>query len=154
MEHPIHQLIQISLENIKQMVDVDKIVGNPIQMGSNLLVVPICKVGSGFAAGGTEFQTHNANASNSNLPFGGGSGAGVSITPIAFLVVQDNDVRLMHLEKDTHLFEKIIDFVQSATKPKEAQSKQNTFIPSPKPMSQSTTPFKKDDLKDIDLTNL
>ena len=73
MAHPISDVMSTSLENIKQMVDVDKIVGNAIKLEDGTMVVPICKVGFGFGSGGSEFG--NNKKADDSLPFGGGSAA-------------------------------------------------------------------------------
>ncbi|GIQ69382.1 sporulation protein YtfJ [Xylanibacillus composti] len=118
-EHPIQGLMQTAMENIKEMVDVNTIVGDPVETpdGSSV-ILPISKVGFGFAAGGSDFvidkekdHTHGNDAMNAQvaLPFGGGSGGGVSITPIAFLVVSTDGVKVVPLDNNTHLLERIID---------------------------------------------
>lgn len=119
-EHPIQGLMQTAMENIKEMVDVNTIVGDPVETPDGTIILPISKVGFGFAAGGSEFsvdkendkfnRNDTANASVA-LPFGGGSGGGVSITPIAFLVVGAQGVKVVPLDHSTHLFERIIDSV-------------------------------------------
>lgn len=106
MEHPINNLLRISMENIKDMIDVNTIIGEPVSI-KDQLVIPISRLKFGFAAGGTEQRGQE----DSKLPFGGGSGGSVSINPIAFLVLKDNTFEVLHLEKDTHLYEKLIDFV-------------------------------------------
>ncbi|MBN2984358.1 MULTISPECIES: GerW family sporulation protein [Cohnella] len=121
-EHPIKGLMQTAMENIKEMVDVNTIVGEPVQTPDGSVIMPISKVGFGFAAGGSEFQaadeTDSAGAGGSPsdahrasvaLPFGGGSGGGVSITPIAFLVVGVQGVKIVPLDNQTHLLERLID---------------------------------------------
>jgi len=122
-QHPINGLMQTAMENIKDMVDVNTIVGEPVQTPDGSVIMPISKVGFGFAAGGSEFtgmdessgsgqhrsngqDAHNASVS---LPFGGGSGGGVSITPIAFLVVGSQGVKVVPLDSQTHLLERLID---------------------------------------------
>lgn len=118
-EHPIQGLMKTAMENIKEMVDVNTIVGDPVETPDGSVIMPISKVGFGFAAGGSEFVTddsssagigrndaHNANVA---LPFGGGSGGGVSIMPIAFLVVGKLGVKVVPLDNQTHLLERLID---------------------------------------------
>ncbi|SDC38834.1 sporulation protein YtfJ [Paenibacillus sp. UNCCL117] len=117
-EHPIQGLMKTAMENIKQMADVNTIVGDPVETPDGSVIMPISKVGFGFAAGGSEFvsddpqagggrtDAHNASVS---LPFGGGSGGGVSITPIAFLVVGKHGVKVVPLDNQTHLMERLID---------------------------------------------
>jgi sporulation protein YtfJ len=117
-EHPIQGLMQTAMENIKEMVDVNTIVGDAVETPDGSVIMPISRVGFGFAAGGSEFymdkdkngipDTVEKNAAVA-LPFGGGSGGGVSITPIAFLVVGSQGVKVVPLDNQTHLIEKIID---------------------------------------------
>ncbi|EXX88254.1 spore protein [Paenibacillus darwinianus] len=118
MEHPIQGLMETAMESIKEMVDVNTIVGDPVQTPDGSVIMPISKVGFGFVAGGSDIrfdgsggtsatiEEHNASVS---LPFGGGSGGGVSITPIAFLVVGSHGVKIVSLDNSTHLWERMID---------------------------------------------
>ncbi|NDI34308.1 GerW family sporulation protein [Chengkuizengella sediminis] len=113
-EHPIQGLMITAMENIKEMVDVNTIIGDPVETPSGSIILPVSRVGFGFAAGGSEFVIQgDANSdeseSNSKMPFGGGSGGGVSIVPIAFLVVDKAGVQLVSLDNQTHLLERIID---------------------------------------------
>lgn len=117
-EHPIQGLMKTAMENIKEMVDVNTIVGDPVQTPDGSVILPISKVGFGFAAGGSEFlgesdnsqqNKNDANHASVSLPFGGGSGGGVSITPIAFLVVSATGVKVVPLDNQTHLYERLID---------------------------------------------
>jgi sporulation protein YtfJ len=120
-QHPINGLMQTAMENIKDMVDVNTIVGEPVQTPDGSVILPISKVGFGFAAGGSEFNNteesngigkHSGQESQNAsvaLPFGGGSGGGVSITPIAFLVVGAQGVKVVPLDTQTHILERLID---------------------------------------------
>jgi sporulation protein YtfJ len=117
-EHPIQGLMKTAMENIKEMVDVNTIVGDPVETPDGSVIMPISKVGFGFAAGGSEFlgeaeqdQNNKSDAQKASvsLPFGGGSGGGVSITPIAFLVVNSSGVKVVPLDNQTHLYERLID---------------------------------------------
>ncbi|MCM3627405.1 GerW family sporulation protein [Paenibacillus glycanilyticus] len=121
-EHPIQGLMQTAMENIKEMVDVNTIVGDPVQTPDGSIIMPISKVGFGFVAGGSDIRydgsaTHehaspsdgHNHQSSAVGPFGGGSGGGVSITPIAFLVVGTHGVKIVPLDNQTHLMERIID---------------------------------------------
>ncbi len=122
MQHPIEGLMKVAMENIKDMVDVNTIVGDAVETPDGTVIMPISKVGFGFMAGGSEFfgqasaETYtgvaaqaDASQSRASLPFGGGSGGGVSITPIAFLVVGPLGVKVVPLDNQTHIFERIID---------------------------------------------
>ncbi|MGG1551732.1 GerW family sporulation protein [Paenibacillus ferrarius] len=121
-EHPIEGLMKVAMENIKEMVDVNTIVGDPVETPDGSVIMPISKVGFGFAAGGSEFVTdseieiegspvNRVDSLNAKvaLPFGGGSGGGVSITPIAFLVVGKQGVKVVPLDNQTHILERLID---------------------------------------------
>ncbi|GIP20153.1 MULTISPECIES: GerW family sporulation protein [Paenibacillus] len=113
-EHPIQGLMHTALENIKEMVDVNTIVGEPVETPDGSVILPISRVGFGFAAGGSDFniEEHDKTAGESKArPFGGGSGGGVSINPIAFLVVGKQGVHIVPLDNQTHVVEKIIDSV-------------------------------------------
>ena len=131
-DHPIHGLMTTAMENLKEMIDVNTIIGDPVETPDGGVILTVSKVGFGFAMGGSEFssgggsnsQDSNSQDSSSNdssseegqssLPFGGGSGGGVSITPIAFLVVNKHGVNILHLEQNTHLFEKMLDIAPTA----------------------------------------
>ncbi|WP_088103827.1 GerW family sporulation protein [Halalkalibacter urbisdiaboli] len=106
-EHPIQGLMKTAMENLKEMVDVNTIVGDPVETPDGSVIMPVSRVGFGFAAGGSEFVMEQDKDEH---PFGGGSGGGVSITPIAFLVVNSQGVNMVHLDSNTHLYEKLLDF--------------------------------------------
>ena len=84
--HPISDLMTETMSKIKEMVDVNTIIGNPIVAADGTTVIPVSKVSFGFGAGGSEFASKPA-ASGSPLAFGGGSGAGVTVSPVCFLVI-------------------------------------------------------------------
>lgn len=117
-EHPIQGLMQTAMENLKEMIDVNTIVGEPVESPDGSVILPISKVGFGFAAGGSEFEgeeTGQAHSSSMNgaggggHPFGGGSGGGVTINPVAFLVVNSAGVKILPLDNSTHLYERMMD---------------------------------------------
>ena len=112
-EHPIQGLMSTAMENLKEMIDVNTIVGDPVETPDGSVIMTVSKVGFGFAAGGSEF-INAAGESTDGHPFGGGSGGGVSITPIAFLIVNSQGVRMLHLDESTHLIEKILDAAPQA----------------------------------------
>ena len=118
-QHPIEGLMVTAMNSIQDMVDVNTIIGEPIETSNNIIIIPISKVGFGFAAGGSEFKGETINeytkkdkeeAIQYRLPFGGGSGAGVSISPIAFLVVQQNTVKLLPIEHCSSV-DRLLDYV-------------------------------------------
>jgi sporulation protein YtfJ len=116
-EHPIQGLMKTAMENLKEMIDVNTIIGDPVETPDGSVILTVSKVGFGFAAGGSEFGSQQqvshspqgSSADSQEMPFGGGSGGGVSITPIAFLVVSTNGIKTIHLENSTHLYERILD---------------------------------------------
>lgn len=108
--HPIDNLMKTTMAHIKEMVDVNTIVGDAIDAKDGSLVIPISKVSFGFASGGSEFKSPECKSDNAKLPFGGGSGAGVTVRPIAFLVLKNDSVRLLPVEYDNSL-DKIIDSI-------------------------------------------
>ncbi|MEH7122806.1 GerW family sporulation protein [Bacillus sp. JJ1532] len=118
-EHPIQGLMTTAMENLKEMIDVNTIIGDPVETPDGSVILTVSKVGFGFAAGGSEFklegQTNGGGQGQSGgHPFGGGSGGGVSITPIAFLIVNSSGVKMVHLDESTHLYERILDLAPQA----------------------------------------
>lgn len=111
MDHELNTLLKVSLEHIKEMIDVDTIIGDAIVISEKVRVIPISRVRMGFLAGGSDIS---AKIINDN-PFGGGTGGTIFISPIAFLVCKGDEVSILHLEKETHLVEKIIDSVPNLT---------------------------------------
>lgn len=118
-EHPIEGLMLTAMNSIREMVDVNTIIGEPIETSNNIIIIPISKVGFGFAAGGSEFKGETINEYTKRerqeeiqykLPFGGGSGAGVSISPIAFLVVEANSVKLLPVSHSSAI-DRLLDYV-------------------------------------------
>lgn len=89
-QHPIEELMKTAMESIKEMVDVNTIVGDAVQTVDGTVIIPVSKVAFGFAAGGGEYSKDRRTES-SIFPFAGGSGAGVSISPVAFMIVGRNN---------------------------------------------------------------
>lgn len=91
-QHPIGGIMGITMDKLKEMVDVNTIIGDPIKIDEKTTIIPISKVSFGFASGGSDLPSKNPKEL-----FGGGSGAGVSIQPIAFLVVSDGEAKLLQM---------------------------------------------------------
>ncbi|MFB4159848.1 GerW family sporulation protein [Geomicrobium sp. JSM 1781026] len=108
-EHPIQGLMKTAMENIKEMVDVNTIIGDPVESPDGSVILPVSKVGFGFAAGGSEITLNRVVDEEERHPFGGGSGGGVSITPVAFLIVGTHGVKMIHLNNQTHFYEKLLE---------------------------------------------
>ncbi|MCG1022047.1 GerW family sporulation protein [Sutcliffiella horikoshii] len=126
-EHPIKSLMTTAMENLKDMIDVNTIIGDPVETPDGSVILTVSKVGFGFAAGGSEFhgggssgpEKHDGGGGNQQnqghkLPFGGGSGGGVSITPIAFLIVNSHGVKMLHLDESTSIYERLLDLAPQA----------------------------------------
>lgn len=107
--HPIENLMKSTMENLKDMIDVNTIVGDAVESKDGSLIIPISKVSFGFASGGSEFSS-KINGSNEKYPFGGGSGAGVTVKPVAFLVIKNDAVRLLSIDAE-NTYDKIVDSV-------------------------------------------
>jgi sporulation protein YtfJ len=115
--HPIEGLMNSAMESLREMIDVNTIIGDPVETPDGSVILTVSKVGFGFVAGGSEFYIDGSQSSKeqpTKHPFGGGSGGGVSITPIAFLIVNSSGVKMLHLDESTHLFEKILDAAPAA----------------------------------------
>ena len=127
-DHPIQGLMKTAMENLKQMIDVNTIVGDPVETPDGSVILTVSKVGFGFAAGGSEFNSTSKEENDGKgpkLPFGGGSGGGVSITPIAFLIVSSTGVKMLHLDESTHLYEKILEAAPQAVEKIQGVFKRN-----------------------------
>ncbi|MBR4288042.1 MAG: sporulation protein YtfJ [Clostridia bacterium] len=95
-EIPLKQVIDASLENIKKVLDADAVVGTPISLPDGVTIIPISKVSCGFTSGGVDFDS-KVNPRRDTPHFGGGNGAGMSVTPLTFLVISKGEVRLMNV---------------------------------------------------------
>lgn len=102
-------LMETVMANLQKMVDVNTIVGQSVQTSDGAVILPISKVSFGFAAGGTEYCTKETKKDEcGKMPFGGGSGAGVCLQPVAFMVVSKDQIRLMSVNQNS-LYDRIID---------------------------------------------
>ncbi len=109
--HPINELMTNVMGNLKQMVDVNTIVGSPVETADGTTIIPVSKVGFGFAAGGSDFS---ASAPAADPHFGGGSGAGVSIAPVGFLVVSKDQIRMIPVTSTNSAVDKLVDYIPTA----------------------------------------
>jgi len=145
-DHPIQGLMRTTMENLKQMVDVNTIIGDPVETPDGSVILPISKVGFGFAAGGSEFEYERDHTATISHPFGGGSGGGVSITPVAFLVVGKQGVRSIPLENTTHLYDRILDSVPHLVEKFQGMMKKND---TPQPHTNTMIVTSEDDLETL-----
>ena len=93
MSQNIPNMLENTIAKIREMVDVNSVIGTPITTADGVTIIPVSKVSAGFGGGGSDYVSKNANKQEN--PFGGGAGGGVSVTPIAFLIIKDGNVRMM-----------------------------------------------------------
>ena len=94
MSQNASQMLESAIAKVREMVDVNSVIGTPITTADGVTIIPVSKVSVGFGGGGSDFVSKNANKLD-NHPFGGGAGGGVSVTPIAFLIIKDGNVRML-----------------------------------------------------------
>ena len=93
MSQNLPNMLENTIAKIREMVDVNSVVGTPITTADGVTIIPVSKVSVGFGGGGSDFS--HKNPTNAELPFGGGVGGGVKVSPIAFLIVKDGNVRML-----------------------------------------------------------
>lgn len=129
-EHPIQGLMQTAMQSIKDMVDVNTIVGDAVETADGSVIIPISRVAFGFAAGGADYEAQGEQEQmqqQAELPFGGGSGAGVSVRPVAFLVVGNGNVNLLPVEGPNNSVDHLIDMAPQVIQQIQSMfGKQNT----------------------------
>ncbi|MBR1781149.1 MAG: GerW family sporulation protein [Oscillospiraceae bacterium] len=136
-KHQIGEIMGVTMEKIKEMIDVNTIIGEPIRTPDGITIIPVSKVSVGFASGGSDFVPKNL--SGNRTPFGGGSGAGVNIMPVAFLVVNKDRVRLLPVEPPAagvaervvemvpELVDRVTDFIDKKKEEKPADTDEEVF---------------------------
>ena len=132
-DHPINGLMDTTLEKIKQMVDVNTVIGEPIVTPDGTTIISVSKVVYGFASGGSEFA--NKQQPDARL-FGGGGGAGVTITPVAFIAISHGDVKLLNVTMDNGgqaiaMIPEIFDKVSGLFKKDKAEKKNDEGLTDP-----------------------
>ena len=137
-EIPLKQVIDASLENIKKVLDADTVVGSPINLPGDVTIIPVSKISCGFTSGGVDFDSKHGP--RRDVPhFGGANGAGISVTPMTFLVISGNDVRMLNVNgttasSDSAIINTISDLVDK----------------SPAIVAKIKSFFKKDDISDAE----
>lgn len=121
--HPINEVLQTTMHKIREMVDANTVVGQPIVTQDGVTLIPVSKLSFGFATGGSDF----GKTPNVTKNFGGGAGAGVNVTPVAFLIVKDGNVRMLPvappakdansraIEMIPEMFDKVTDYIDKKT---------------------------------------
>ena len=128
MSHTLSNMIENTLAKVKEMISVNDVVGTPITTPEGVTIIPISKVSVGFGGGGSDFVSKNANKQEN--PFGGGVGGGVNVTPMAFIIIKGDSVRMMPVAAPANttadrvvelvpdVLDKISNFVDSHTEKK------------------------------------
>ena len=124
-EHPIENLMKTAMNSIKDMVDVNTIIGNPIKTEKDMCIIPVSKVCFGFGAGGSEYDKEVKKfreEEENEYPFGGGSGAAVKINPIGFIIIDSNNIGapkfipVEHSDAIDKLLDYLPDLIEKASK--------------------------------------
>ena len=116
-KHPIEGIMYTALQGLKDMIDVNTIVGDAITSPDGSVIIPISKVAIGFGVGGSEFEKFNAKKSSPDEPksmFGGATGGGISLTPEAFLVVGNGKIRMISVTPHNSIYDRLLDFAPDA----------------------------------------
>ena len=131
--HPIHEVLQTTMNKIREMVDANTVVGQPINTQDGVTLVPVSRLSFGFATGGSDF----GKTQDAAKKFGGGAGAGVNVIPVAFLVVKDGNVKILPVAPppgDTvsrvvdlvpEMFEKVTGYIDKKSAEKNAGQNEN-----------------------------
>ena len=128
-EHPIQGLMNVTMDKIRQMADSNTIIGKPIKTDDGTTILPVSRISFGFASAGTDFD--GKNAANKDL-FGGGSGAGVNIQPVAFLVIKDGCVRTIQLSEGGNTLDRALTMVPELIEKVSALLKKDEETPADK----------------------
>ena len=125
MSEKLPNMLDSTIAKIREMVNVNSVVGDPISTADGVTIIPISKVSVGFGGGGSDFVSKNVN--HQENPFGGGVGAGVKVTPVAFLIIKEGNVRMLPVatpanttadrlvEMVPDTLDKIVSFIDSKT---------------------------------------
>ena len=106
-EHPIQGMMGTAMQKIREMIDVNTIIGDPITTPDGTVIIPVSKVSFGFGSGGSDWPNKNT----AKDLFGGGAGAGISINPLAFLVVSNGEVKLLQMSLSSNTADKMVNMV-------------------------------------------
>lgn len=109
-EHPIERLMASSMTKIKTLIDTDTIVGNPFKTVEGTTIIPFSKVTLGFVTGGGEYSDLNNNKKMETFPFAGGSGGGITVSPIGFLIDNGHTIKVMTVNGETP-YDKLLELV-------------------------------------------
>ena len=116
-ERQINEMLTKSLQNLNFLIDSSKVVGKPISLDDGKMIIPISKITFGFGVGGSEFSTKKDKIITNNLieseeyPFGGGTLGGVNVVPIAFIIIDNNSQKMIKVEQNDNLFDRVLDLI-------------------------------------------
>lgn len=115
-QRDINEMLSNSLQNLNLIIDSSKVIGSPLKIDEERIIIPLSKITFGFGVGGSEFSTKNEKIisnnlieNDSNYPFGGGTIGGVNIIPIAFLMIEKDNSKIIRVENDDTLFNKLLE---------------------------------------------
>ena len=126
MSQNLPNMLDNTISKICEMVDANTVVGEPILVGGDVTIIPVSNISIGLGGGGSDFVSKHPNAHEN--PFGGGVGAGIKVTPVAFLVIKDGNVRMLPVaipantttdrlvEMIPDTLDKVVSFIDSKTK--------------------------------------
>ena len=106
-EHPIQGMMGTAMQKIREMIDVNTIIGDPITTPDGTVIIPVSKVSFGFGSGGSDWPNKNT----AKDLFGGGAGAGISINPLAFLLISNGEVKLLQMSFSSNTADKMVNMV-------------------------------------------
>lgn len=117
-KHPIEGIMYTALQGLKEMIDVNTIVGDAITAPDGSVIIPISKVAIGFGVGGSEFESYRSSKAGKDAEpknmFGGGTGGGISLTPEAFLVVGNGKIRMLSVTPQNSIYDRLLDLAPAA----------------------------------------
>ena len=128
-KHPIENIMTTTMENIRDMVDVNTVVGDPVTAAEGATIIPISRVSFGFAAGGGEY---GAKPELAATPFAGGTGAGVTVQPMGFLTITGSQVRLTPVQYAAPI-DRVIDMIPSLVSDVKRYLSGDSTAPAPMP---------------------
>ena len=100
-DNKVQGLINTSLDKIRNMVDVNCVIGEPVTLPDNSTIIPISKVSVGFVSGGGEYSDLNSKRTDAEMPMAGGTGGGYTVSPIGFFVLKNNHYKMVHADKSS-----------------------------------------------------
>ncbi|MBQ8430358.1 MAG: sporulation protein YtfJ [Clostridia bacterium] len=118
-ENKVKSLVDVSLEKIRELIDVNCVIGDLVTLPDDSAIIPITKVSVGFVAGGGEYNDLNSKRNDADFPMAGGTGGGYTVSPIGFFVIKDNKFKLINADKTSaylNLIKTVAEAVQNINK--------------------------------------